>query len=293
MGIDGQVEMVVDGYATGCLMAVQIKSGKSYLVGNEREWHFHPEPKHRLYWEKYPIPVILCIHDPTNSLIYWTDARQQLRSPETADRPYIAIPHRQRLDKCTPEQLFEGTAAGGDRILSIPEVLQRMVQMRLNGSGFRVSYLQLFAHGLINICRSLYFNMDIAMWIAEHEQELLDNGLGVGLGSVEQEFVFGYVKFLVQQNIAIIDYSDCLIDWEDRQLQPKFIAPLTSRGRELIRHIDEREDVLRKLGQLKTHHAQLRVAQESLIELVPAPSLFARLGLVHDFLELVKNAPKT
>jgi hypothetical protein len=33
------------------------------------------------------------------------------------------------------------------------------------------------------------------------------------MGGPEQEFAFGFVKFLLAQNLAQIDYADCLIDW--------------------------------------------------------------------------------
>lgn len=63
----------------------------------------------------------------------------------------------------------------------------------------------------------------------------------MGMGEPEHNFVFGFVKLLVAQNLAQIDYADCLIDWIDRQMQPHFVAPLTSRGRALVALIHEEE----------------------------------------------------
>lgn len=49
----------------------------------------------------------------------------------------------------------------------------------------------------------------------------------------DYDFLDNYIAFLVSQNLAVIDYSDYLIDIE-RKLVPVIVAPLTSRGRELI-----------------------------------------------------------
>src|SRR5262245_60281148 len=80
VGIDGYVELVDStGQATGTTVAVQIKSGASYFVDGERAWKFYPPEKHTTYWELYPLPVILMLHDPTTDRVYWADVRFQLR----------------------------------------------------------------------------------------------------------------------------------------------------------------------------------------------------------------------
>ena len=57
VGIDGQIEYVdKDGYATGRIIAVQIKSGKSFLKERGASWVFYPEKKHKFYWERFPLP---------------------------------------------------------------------------------------------------------------------------------------------------------------------------------------------------------------------------------------------
>lgn len=57
VGIDGQIELVDDvGRATGRMVAVQVKSGESYLEDAGNEWLFHPDTKHRFYWEGFHSP---------------------------------------------------------------------------------------------------------------------------------------------------------------------------------------------------------------------------------------------
>jgi len=54
VGIDGQIEYVSpEGYATGRLISVQIKSGPSFFKESGAHWVFHPEEKHRFYWERF------------------------------------------------------------------------------------------------------------------------------------------------------------------------------------------------------------------------------------------------
>jgi hypothetical protein len=53
------------------------------------------------------------------------------------------------------------------------------------------------------------------------------SGMGMGMGDAEHRFLFDFVKFLLAQGLAQIDYSDCPIDWVERQMQPHFVAPLS------------------------------------------------------------------
>ncbi|MBV9762230.1 MAG: DUF4365 domain-containing protein [Acidobacteriaceae bacterium] len=90
VGIDGQIEYVTAaGNATGRLVAVQVKSGSSYFRHDDGgHWTFYPDQKHLLYWERFPIPVILVLHDPATGQLAWTDVRQELRRP---DRTQIGV----------------------------------------------------------------------------------------------------------------------------------------------------------------------------------------------------------
>lgn len=62
VGIDGQLEYVSNGYATGRLVAVQSKSGLSYFQhSTSNGWKFYPAEKHLRYWEAFALPVILTL----------------------------------------------------------------------------------------------------------------------------------------------------------------------------------------------------------------------------------------
>lgn len=149
-----------------------------------------------------------------------------------------------------------------------------------------VTYLDLFANGLTNVARSVHYGMDLVVEVAE---TLLDESMedvGVGFGETEDDFLFGYVQFLVEQQIADVDISDCLIDWLDRALHPTFIAPLTSRGRALVRLIGEWQDRLAGEGQL-VMPPEVGLAQETFVRMQFTGSDYVRMPLIRQFGRLI------
>lgn len=93
VGIDGQVEYVNDkGEATGEVVAIQIKSGKSFFKHETNEFFkFYIANKHLHYWENFPIPVLLLMHNPTNDNIYFIDVRYELRKENINDLTFIKV----------------------------------------------------------------------------------------------------------------------------------------------------------------------------------------------------------
>lgn len=75
-GIDGEVEQTIDGELTGAKIALQIKSGESYLKANKDgnivfyidEWHYK-------YWLQYSLPVIILFYDETNNRVIWDQVK--------------------------------------------------------------------------------------------------------------------------------------------------------------------------------------------------------------------------
>lgn len=256
VGIDAQIEMVnAEGAATGQLVAAQIKSGASYLDDAGEAWRFYPSRKHRFYWERFPLPVLLFLHSPDDGVVYWTDVRQALRNP-AALQGSIEIPKHNRLQYASARDLFATTGASSQPYLPIDDVLLTLASRTAPAGTFAISYLELFALGLTNGGRAIYYGMDLVMQIAEVLREHDELTLRVE----EHEYLFGFVLFLVEQRLADVDISDCLTDWYDRLLQPRFLAPLTSRGRALVHLIGRREDEMIVAGLLERQRG-IRVAQ--------------------------------
>lgn len=281
VGIDGQIEYVSpEGFATGRMIAVQIKSGPSFFKESKGDWVFYPEEKHRFYWERFPLPVLIIIHNPETNLSYWQDACQVLRVAKSTDAKGIIIPKSNVLQSTGAQTLFKGFAVIDQDFMLVEEVLDYLIKAKSNNASFPVSYFNLFCSGLTNICRSLYFGMDVAITVAEVELHNQNSPFGVGMGDSEHNFLFEYIKFIVHQHIADVDFSDCMIDWYDRAMQPSFMAPLTSRGKELVRLIHELECRLKAEDRIEDT-GLLRVAQEGFVQLLFTTSEIQRIELTN------------
>jgi hypothetical protein len=285
VGIDGQIEFVDDaGRLTGRLVAAQIKSGDSYFRDGEHEWRFTPQEKHRVYWERFPLPVLLFLHSAREGT-YWVDVRQALRSPERAGLGYVGVPKRNHLQDATREEFLSSVGASGRPFLPVDEVLRALAAIRPPSPSLPLSFLDLFANGLTNIARSVYYGMDLVMEVAE---TLLEEDALLGIGEPEHDFLFEYVQFLVEQQIADVDISDALIDWSDRGMHPTFIAPLTSRGRQVVRLIHERQESLKAAGRLKIPEG-LSLAQETFVRMDFRDRDFERMPLIQEFGRLIQE----
>lgn len=283
VGVDGHLEFVdQNGFATGRIVAVQVKSGGSYFQHRSlRGWKFYPEDKHRHYWEFFPLPVLLILNDPDSGIAYWADVRQALRSPR-AEKAFVEVPEENQLDSTEAIALFE-TAGVQEQpfIEEIDRVLDALLSTRSKNASFPLSHFDLFAHGLTNICRSIYYGIDLVSNAVEYNLAIADSPFGMGMGDTEHRFVFDFVKVLLAQNLAQIDYADCLIDWVDREMQPHFVAPLTSRGRALVKLIHEMEACLIAEGRL-ADAGLMHVAQAGFFGMVPE-SYFRRFPLIGAF----------
>lgn len=236
VGIDGQIEHVDEaGRCTGRILAAQIKSGPSFFQkSTATHIRFWPEEKHRNYWRDFPVPVMIILFDIQSKCAYWADARRQLRSPGRTDSSAIEIPWEQRLDVAHREQLFETAGPIDGELLPLEGLIKALALNALDDPGFNVSFLDLFAIGVTDIGRKLFFSMGTACEIASVRARL-SGRVGFSVDSAAQDFCGKYIRFLVSQNIIRYDFTDFLIDWEDRQLQPTILCPLTTRGSSLLR----------------------------------------------------------
>jgi hypothetical protein len=90
LGNDAYVEFVVDENATGCCVALQIKSGKSYQTANG-QFAFQSDRDHFEYWSSHTLPVLAVIFDPSNKRATWVDITNHLTLNPTyiTNGPYI------------------------------------------------------------------------------------------------------------------------------------------------------------------------------------------------------------
>lgn len=104
-GIDAIAELIDDEKATGQLVAIQIKSGSSYL--DERKdgcYIYRPDAQHVDYWLGHTLPVIVCLCDPENEIVYWQRVAKD--TVESTGKGYkLAVPQTRELGRGTRESL--------------------------------------------------------------------------------------------------------------------------------------------------------------------------------------------
>ena len=77
LGNDAYVEFVAEESATGCCVALQIKSGPSYRAAGGR-YGFQSDSDHFEYWASHTLPVLAIIVDPEMSRAAWVDITDHL-----------------------------------------------------------------------------------------------------------------------------------------------------------------------------------------------------------------------
>lgn len=237
VGIDGQIEHVLpNGVVTGRIIAVQIKSGPSHWERrNSAVVKVTPEPKHRAYWERHPLPVIVVLHDEQQGKTIWTDARAQLRRGATS----IEVPLASAFDGDGVKRALASDGPLPEQRRSADEVLKEMATHRHPNPGFRLSFLDLFAGGMTDVAHSLYFGMDL---VTETQDVLAVHPGGNGqisIGAPEYAFIDDYVAFLIARDLARVDFDAWRRMDERFQMTGKWVTPLTAAGEELVARVSE------------------------------------------------------
>src|SRR6267378_1104656 len=75
IGIDATIEFVKDNEALGRLLAIQIKSGDSYVASGKDKFVVPIDEAHLHYWQDYDLPVVLICYSPSQKLAAWQDVK--------------------------------------------------------------------------------------------------------------------------------------------------------------------------------------------------------------------------
>lgn len=237
VGIDGQLEHVLpDGVVSGRIVAVQIKSGPSFWERKDATTvKVTPVVKHRAYWARHPLPVILVLHNEKTSETIWADARSQLRVGATS----ITLPLANKLDAAGVKRALASDGPLPEERRQVDEILREMAERRHPNPGFRVSFLDLFTGGMTDIAHNLYFGMDLAHETQDVLAVLPGGNNMVSIGHDEYSFLDDYVTFLIARDLARVNF-DAWKRMNDRfQMTGTWIAPLTKAGEEVVARIAE------------------------------------------------------
>ena len=112
-GIDAEIEIQdADGDAAGRLIALQIKTGPSYLSEKTAtSFVFRGKNRHLAYWRRHSLPVVLVLHDPGANISYWQSVSD--KNVEKTDKAWkIEVPFNQTFDKAAAKKELYDLAAG-------------------------------------------------------------------------------------------------------------------------------------------------------------------------------------
>jgi hypothetical protein len=262
VGIDGQIEYVTpQGDATGRIVALQIKSGPSYVKENrDGDLTYSVPEKHASYWENFPLPVVLVLHDEESDLTVWTDGRAALRRRESP----IRIGRDQIFDKegLLRALSLDGPLPDASAIANAEAIVREMVANRFVDVGIDVNFLDLFSFGLTDLSTSLFFGMEVFMEAVAGKAEANEDPLGPGIGSSTFDFIDRYVGYLVARNLVRVDFDSWRQVKEQRQMVGRILGPLTAVGLETV-------GALTALNERLVDHEQGPVIEERIFDFVP------------------------
>jgi hypothetical protein len=79
LGIDAIIEIIKNEKPTNKLIAIQIKSGKSYYVSKENKCKI-PVNDHYEYWKTYPLEVYGIVYVPSLNVGFWVNIKNYIRT---------------------------------------------------------------------------------------------------------------------------------------------------------------------------------------------------------------------
>jgi len=170
-GIDAQVEVVEDERATGQLIALQIKSGKSWFDERvEGGVVFRGDIDHLNYWQIHSLPVIVVLYDPDTENCHW-----QVVNDDTVTRTKkawkLTVPCTQKIDEFSKEALkrIHGRIVIGNKytILSLRDVSTALAKrysanILLNGEFTRTEIVQVVRDITEELKTREYYRNDFA-----------------------------------------------------------------------------------------------------------------------------------
>lgn len=236
IGIDGQIEFLEPGTATstGHILAVQSKSGSSYFSHEDDEcFRFYPKEKHRRYWSKLKLPVILILHNSERNLTLYANVKPQLK-----EEGPIVVRKTDVFADSARDALLKIAEAGWE-FFSPSEILDRFKKIRrergpdqeINGIEFLLACTnQQGSYFELRMCRiSALFDL------------LSRSRL---FSTLKEDYEFIHRNVLEAHSLGIVEpfMDDFKLMWYDLAMVPDITVPLTSSGKSAITHLWEHLD---------------------------------------------------
>lgn len=120
-GIDAYIDIVIDGFVTGKSIALQLKSGQSYLKEiNSDFWIFYGEKKHLNFFLNHDNPVLVVLVDLDLEIAYWEIC--EIENVNLLSKNWsMPIPKKQQISLKQKEELLRYVSKGVDYVSQLED----------------------------------------------------------------------------------------------------------------------------------------------------------------------------
>ncbi len=224
LGIDGQIEFLQknSNISTGCIVAVQSKSGPSYFQ-NSTDDHvkYYAQKKHLSYWTKLNLPVVVILYNPDDGMTLFADAKSDLE--RLNNRSFVLFDK----SKC-----FCG--ASRDELISLAYnrlkpsiVLKRLMEIKLQ---LDFGKFLTGIHFLLSFTNSSGEFLDVKACRFSSLLDLCTENDFFAFGVKEHEFIHRIILSIHRFSLVedfILRFEE---EWYENQIVPNISSPLTDFG---------------------------------------------------------------
>ncbi len=122
-GVDGFIELVHAETVSGKLIAVQVKTGDSYLRDSHNQFEVAVSNRHLEYWLNFVVPVILVCYSPSKDFAAWVSIRDYVENERYKDNreiKKIPVPfYRKFSEEALSQEIMSLARARADERLLI------------------------------------------------------------------------------------------------------------------------------------------------------------------------------
>lgn len=254
-GIDAHVEVVESKTATGKLIALQIKSGKSWFKEKTTDgFVFRGNTEHLEYWQKHSLSVIVVLYDDEEQIAYW-QAVNSSNVQKTNKAWKLIIPFEQQINIQSLEKNQEFsrklTATNGYTILSFQDVSH--VGAKRYSANILLSK-EYAKPDMIEIARKITAELKSREYYRNNEVKLHWQG--------KEAQVVCLFLYLSLDDVSSANWI-CRTEWISKKLSPKF-SPTKLDGEQID---DEMViDWNKSYGELATIFASFKVTKEAYLD---------------------------
>ena len=231
LGIDGQIEFLDEGtvVSTGLILAVQSKSGASYFQRvDENDILYYPERKHRTYWGRIPLPVLLVLYEPDSDSLIFASVKPQLHNVGP-----IRVSRNSVFNQSARNELLR-IAREDVEVFSPHEALNKFHRIKLERGGGRVISGIEFLLASVDL-KSEHFSLRMCRITSVFD--LLSTEASFGIGSRDYEYIFRCCLEFEGLRLADSFISEFNEVWFGLEMVPDITVPLSQRGLSLMEYL--------------------------------------------------------